>query len=135
MLHVCICWHSHQFPSAACVGFRLLLLKVPLLFMQWNSFLKKKNKIKVVQQSSFNSHCRPGTNTMSSGCCGQHEGQLLPMCKSLPNIDFDQQMALAHFHLFSNNSHPPTTSTPTLMYAYCLPSESKFTRFKIYAGL
>lgn len=33
------------------------------------------------------------------------------MCKSLPNIDFDQQMALAHFDLSANNSYPPTTYT------------------------
>lgn len=62
--------------------------------------------------------CQPGSNTMSSGCSGQHQGQFLPMCKSLPNIDFDQQMALAHFHLFTNKSHPPTTSTLTLMYTW-----------------
>lgn len=35
---------------------------------------------------------------MSSGCSGEHQGQFLQASKSMINIDFGQQMALAHFH-------------------------------------
>lgn len=71
-----------------------------LLFMWGHSFQKGYKR-------AHSTPRQPGPSTMRSGCSDQHQGQLLPMCKSLTNIDFDQQMTLAHFHLSANNSDPP----------------------------
>lgn len=98
------CWQSHQFSSCVCQ----ILSASKCLSCLCQNILSKRDTTEIIQLSIKRDQTQwaPAAvaNIKVSSC---------QCVKSLPNIDFDHQMALAHFHSFANNSYSPTTPTLT----------------------